>query len=122
MIQVDHIGIPARDARASARALAALLDTGEPAVDGADDDMYRIEIDGSAFILFHTASEVPPAHVAFRVDAGRFAAVIERLRAQQIEFGNRPEDPRNGRTDDELGGAGRVYFLDVDGHLFEVTC
>jgi catechol 2,3-dioxygenase-like lactoylglutathione lyase family enzyme len=122
MIQVDHIGIPARDARASAQALAALLGTGEPAIDGADDDMYRIDLDGGAFVLFSTANDVPPAHVAFRVDAARFAAVVERLSAQQIPFGNSPDDPRNGRTDDELGGAGRVYFLDLDGHLFEVTC
>jgi hypothetical protein len=36
--------------------------------------------------------------------------------------GSGAKDPRNARTDDELGGAGRVYFVDANGHRFEVTC
>jgi hypothetical protein len=39
-----------------------------------------------------------------------------------LTFGNDPENPRNGSTDDPLGGAVRVYFIDDNGHLFEVTC
>jgi hypothetical protein len=38
-----------------------------------------------------------------------------------LTFGNDPENPRNGSTDDPLGGAVRVYFIDDNGHLFEVT-
>jgi catechol 2,3-dioxygenase-like lactoylglutathione lyase family enzyme len=44
-----------------------------------------------------------------------------RLRSLGVPFGNQPEEPHNGRTDDPLGGAGRVYFVDENGHLFEVT-
>lgn len=121
MVHVDHIGIAARDPLASARALAEILGASEPAIDGADDDMYRIDLDG-AFVLFNAAADVPPVHVAFRVDQARFVAVVDRLRAGQIPFGNDPEDTRNGRVDDQLGGNARLYFLDRDGHLFEVTC
>lgn len=122
MLKIDHVGMDARDAAASARALADVLGAGEPAADGADGDMYRIDLEHGAFVLFSPAGDVHPAHVAFRVDAARFAAVVDRLRARRIAFGNRPDDPRNGKTEDELGGGGRVYFVDDNGHLFEVTC
>jgi catechol 2,3-dioxygenase-like lactoylglutathione lyase family enzyme len=122
MIQVDHIAIAARDPRASAGALADILGLGEPVTDGADDDMYRIDLDHGSFLLFSTAATVEPQHMAFRVDHARFGAVLERLRSRGVAFGNEPEDPRNGKTDDPLGGAGRIYFLHADGHLFEVTC
>lgn len=122
MIRFDHIGLPAHDPLASARALAELLGAGPPTADGEDSDMFRVDLDGGAFLLFSAAREVPAGHVAFRLDPSRFAAVVDRLRARHQPFGNRPDDPRNERTDDELGGAGRVYFVDDNGHLFEVTC
>jgi catechol 2,3-dioxygenase-like lactoylglutathione lyase family enzyme len=122
MIQIDHIGIAAYDALASARALAELLGAAEPTVDGADDDMYRVDLEHGAFLLFSTSETVGVEHVAFRVEPRRFAEVVSRLRERRLPFGNDPEDPCNGKTEDPLGGAGRVYFVDPNGHLFEVTC
>jgi catechol 2,3-dioxygenase-like lactoylglutathione lyase family enzyme len=122
MIKFDHIGLPSHDPRASATALAELLGAGAPAADGEDNDMFRVDLDDGAFLLFSAAREVSPGHVAFHLDPARFAAVVDRLRARSQPFGNRPDDPRNGLTVDELGGGGRVYFVDDDGHLFEITC
>jgi catechol 2,3-dioxygenase-like lactoylglutathione lyase family enzyme len=124
MLRVDHIGIPAHDARASATALAEILGAPEPATDGADGDMFRVELEDGSFILFSPApsGKVNVVHVAFRVDEARFAAIVKRLGERSIPFGNEPDDTRNGRTDDPLGGAGRVYFVDANHHLFEVTC
>src|SRR5262245_23295928 len=110
MIEVDHIGIEARDARRSARALAEILGAGEPTVDGADDDMYRVDLDHGAALLFSTSATPGFEHIAFRVNHGRFLEVVTRLRERGIQFGNDPEDPRNGKTDDPIGGKGRVYF------------
>src|SRR5690349_9189134 len=114
MIEIDHIGIEARDAQRSARAMAEILGAAEPSVDGADDDMYRVDLEHGA-LLFSTAATVRFQHMAFRVDHERFAAVVTRLRDRGIPFGNDPEDPRNGKTDDRLGGKGRVYFTDENG-------
>lgn len=122
MIEVDHIGIAARDARRSAHALAEILGAAEPTVDGADDDMYRVDLAHGAALLFSTSETVGFEHVAFRVDYGRFLGVVTRLRERGIPFGNEPEGPGNGKTDDPLGGRGRVYFTDENGHLFEVVC
>jgi catechol 2,3-dioxygenase-like lactoylglutathione lyase family enzyme len=122
MIQIDHIGIPAFDARASARQLAQILGCPEPSVDGADDDMYRVDVGSGAFVLFNTAPHVDVLHMAFRVDRERFTAIVGRLQSARVPFGNEPDDLGNGKTDDPLGGQGRVYFLDENRHLFEVTC
>jgi catechol 2,3-dioxygenase-like lactoylglutathione lyase family enzyme len=122
MIQVDHIGIAAHDALASAQALAEILGAPAPTVEGADDDMYRVDLERGSFLLFSPAQTVDFAHIAFRVDAGRVAEVVARLRARGVPFGNDHQDTRNGKTEDPLGGAGRVYFVDANGHLFEVTC
>jgi len=84
-------------------------------------DFVFIDMEHGAFVLFNPAEKVDLVHVAFRVDPARFEGVVGRLRRRGIPFGNEPEDPRNGRTDDPLGGAGRVYFVDENGHLFEVT-
>jgi catechol 2,3-dioxygenase-like lactoylglutathione lyase family enzyme len=124
MIHIDHIGVAAHDPLASARTLADILGAPPPTADGADGDMFRVDLDDGAFLLFSLspAAAVPFMHVAFRVHADRFGAIVERLRRRGTPFGNDPEDPRNGRTDDPLGGAGRVYFADDNAHLFEVTC
>jgi catechol 2,3-dioxygenase-like lactoylglutathione lyase family enzyme len=119
-VRIDHLALPARDADRSARYLATLL--GDVAVhpEGPDGDMVSIDLDHGASLLYATTDEVHTAHVALRVDAGRFAAVVAELRERGVPFGNDPEEPGNGRTDDHLGGAGRVYFPDPDGHLIEV--
>jgi hypothetical protein len=121
MIKIDHIGIPARDAGASARALAAILGTAEPTLDGADDDMYRLDLDG-AFLLFADAATFTPEHVAFLVTEERFANIVTCLKQRGLAFGNDPEDLRNGRTEDPHGGGQRIYWTDENGHLFEASC
>jgi len=123
MIQVDHIGIAARDTRSSACRLAEILGMGEPAVDGADGDMYRLDFGHGPFVLFNPADTIDLAHVAFRVGKPQFDAIVDRLRGLAIPFGNQHDDTRNGRTEDfEPGGTGRIYFTDENGHLFEVVC
>jgi len=121
MIELDHIGIAAQNALESARTLAEILGAGEPVPDGADGDMYRVDLAHAASLLFSRSDTVAAAHIAFRVAPQRFAEVVVRLQQRGMPFGNDPDDPRNGRTDDPIGGAGRVYFVDGNGHLFEVV-
>jgi catechol 2,3-dioxygenase-like lactoylglutathione lyase family enzyme len=121
-VRFDHVAVDARDLAASARFMADVLGVGAPIPEGADDDMLRIDLDDGAFVLFSPSTEPRFSHVAFRVTAGRFGEIVARLRAKKVAFGNEPDDPTNGRTEDALGGAGRVYFRDDNGHLWEVTC
>jgi catechol 2,3-dioxygenase-like lactoylglutathione lyase family enzyme len=120
-VRIDHFALPARDADWSARCLATLLGDVEARPAGPDGDMCELLLDHGASLLFMTAPQVPRGHVALRVDAGRFDHVVAELRERGVPFGNDPEDQQNGRTEDCLGEAGRVYFADPDGHLIEIV-
>ena len=123
MIKVDHIRIASRNALESARALAEVLGVAEPRVAGKDGEMSCLDLEQQPSLLLEPSETVGLEHIAFRVDQRRFTEVVSRLREDGIEFGNHPDNPHNGRTDDPLGVAtGRVFFLNTDGHLFEVIC
>ena len=122
MIEIDHIRITSRNAHESARTLAEILGATEPSIAGADGEMSRVDLERRPSLLFDTSETVGLEHIAFRVDKSRFAEIVTRLRERGLPFGNHPEDPHNGRTDDSLGGSARVFFLNADGHLFEVFC
>jgi catechol 2,3-dioxygenase-like lactoylglutathione lyase family enzyme len=121
MITLDHIGIAARDAEASARFLSEILGLEPARPEGPDGAMYCLTISENVSLLFSTADTAPTQHIAFRVDEGNFTPVVDRLRAKGLAYGNDPEDLANMQTSDPLGGNGRVYFFDPNGHLFEVV-
>jgi catechol 2,3-dioxygenase-like lactoylglutathione lyase family enzyme len=121
MIALDHIGIPARDPAGSAQFLAEILGLPPARPDGPEGEMRCLAIAQSGTLLFAPAETVTGQHVAFRVDAATFASIVNRLKANGVAFGNDPEEPTNMKTADPLGGQGRVYFSDPNGHLFEVV-
>jgi catechol 2,3-dioxygenase-like lactoylglutathione lyase family enzyme len=114
------VGLPARDAEASARHLADVLGVEDPVPDGPDNDMFNVALGGCS-VRFVQAQATPGHHLAFRVAEPEFRAVVERLVASGVDFGNDPEESNNGQSGDPLGGRDRVYFVSPDGHLFEVT-
>jgi catechol 2,3-dioxygenase-like lactoylglutathione lyase family enzyme len=121
MITIDHIGVLARDVAASARFLAEILGLPPGFPDGPDAEMFRLPVgESGGALLYFPADQVPGLHIAFRVDERTFAAVVDRLRARGLAFGNDPEDQTNMHTNDFLGGHGRVFFRDPNDHLFEV--
>jgi catechol 2,3-dioxygenase-like lactoylglutathione lyase family enzyme len=120
MITIDHIGVMAQDAAASARYLAEILGLAPASPAGPDGDIFRLDIGESGRLLYFPAEAVLGQHIAFRVDEAAFALVVDRLSAKGVAFGNEPEDQANMQTADSLGGHGRVFFRDPNGHLFEV--
>jgi catechol 2,3-dioxygenase-like lactoylglutathione lyase family enzyme len=120
MIAIDHVAVLARDVAASAGFLAELLGLAPGSPDGPDGEMFRLPVGESGSLLYFPADQIPGQHIAFRVDPSTFDAVVHRLRARGLVFGNDPEDPTNRQTTDFLGGHGRVFFLDPNQHLFEV--
>jgi catechol 2,3-dioxygenase-like lactoylglutathione lyase family enzyme len=108
-----------RDPDAASRFIGELLGL-EPASDGPDGELRSLRLDRGALLLFAPAASVSPHHLALRVSPGEFEEILQRLRARQVAFGNDPEDRTNRCSEDPLGGWGRVYFVDADGHLFEV--
>ncbi len=121
MFAIDHVGILAREAEASAEFLAEILGVGQAVPAGPDGDLYRLDFGGSGTLIYFPAETVVGQHVAFRVDAATFDAMVERLRSKGVVFGNEPEAQENLQTSDSFGGHGRVFFRDPNGHLFEVV-
>jgi catechol 2,3-dioxygenase-like lactoylglutathione lyase family enzyme len=120
-VMIDHLGLPARDAEASAEWFAEILGLEPPVADGPDRDMDNVRLSGGGSVVFVTEPSVSSHHVAFGVSEAEFAAIVDRLRRRAISFGNDPEAPTNGATLDPLGGQGRVYFASPDAHFLEVT-
>ena len=122
--EIDHVGVTATDPEAAGLFLAQILGEGDLVPDGPPDDdsgdMFSLLLDGWS-LAFVRVPEPAPIHLAIRVAPEGFAAAVERLRAAGIAYGNDPEDPANGRTDDFLGGPGRAYFKDPDGNLYELV-
>jgi catechol 2,3-dioxygenase-like lactoylglutathione lyase family enzyme len=119
-ITFDHVGIPAPDPEASARFLGEIVGEGVTTPEGPDGDMFNLSV-GQRALTYFEAPVRDPHHIAFRVTVSTFSGAIARLQARGISFGNDPGDPTNGQTADPLGGLGRIYFLDPNGHLFELT-
>ena len=121
---IDHVGIPAMDPEAAGTFLAWVLGEGDVVPDGppGDDsgDMFSLVLDGWSLAFVRVPQPVP-LHLAIRVAPQAFSAAIERLAERGIAFGNDPEDAANGRADDPLGGAGRAYFKDPEGHFYELV-
>jgi catechol 2,3-dioxygenase-like lactoylglutathione lyase family enzyme len=118
-VTLDHVGVPAADPEAAARFLADVLGTGVVAPAGPDGDMFNLSV-GQRALTYVRAPVRDGHHIALRVDEQVFSGAIARLRERGLRFGNDPADPSNGQTADPLGGAGRIYFVDPDGHLFEL--
>jgi catechol 2,3-dioxygenase-like lactoylglutathione lyase family enzyme len=92
MLELDHIGITAHDARAAAQFLAEILGLPPPEPDGPDGDMYRLPLGDSTFLSFSSVVTVPPQHIAFRVDLATLKEVVERLRRKGLHGFPHPEE------------------------------
>jgi catechol 2,3-dioxygenase-like lactoylglutathione lyase family enzyme len=119
--RIDHVAIPARDPRAAAQFLGKLLGI-EPLPDGPEGAFMNLLLGAGSRLLFVPSDSVHPQHLALKVGPNEFEQIVARLRASHVVFGSDPEDLRNQRSDDPLGGNGRVYFVDLDAHLLEVCC
>ena len=120
-ISIDHVAIPSTNPERSARFLGGLLDT-TPEVDGPDGEFRSLRVEGSTLLFVPADGPVAPLHLALRASPEEFEKIVERLRRRDIPYGNDPEDVGNGLSEDLLGGGGRIYFQEEDGHLVEVCC
>ena len=115
-VHLNHMIIPAKDRRASARFLADIL--GLPV--GKDWATFVPINTGNGVTLdFAQSDNIRPMHCAFLVSDGEFDAALARIKSAGIEF--YAEFDRSGPSEiNQLYGGRGFYFYDPNGHLFEL--
>lgn len=119
-LQLDHLMIPARDRRAAAERLAAIL--GVPwAAQAAVGPFSAVYVsDGLTLDFDQVEPGATPAvqHVCFRLDDAGFDALLARLQALGVPWRSLPHGPDDGRVNTAVGGR-LVYWREPDGHVWE---
>ncbi len=119
-IVLDHLMLPARDRRAAAERLAAIL--GVPwspqAAVGPFSAVYVSDDLTLDFDEVAAGAPVPVQHVALRVSEAEFDALLARLQALGVAWRSLPHGPADCRVNTSAGGR-IVYWSEPGGHVWE---
>ena len=117
---LDHLIIPARDRRAAAERLAAIL--GVPwAAQAAVGPFSAVYVSDDLTVDFDDTppgTPVPLHHYAFRVSEAEFDALLGRLQALGLAWRSSPLGPDDHQVNTSAGGR-IVYWREPDGHAWE---
>jgi len=116
-VELDHLIVPARDRRAAAESLAAIL--GVPWAETGIGPFCPVYVSDALTLDFDQAEgSFPVLHFCFRVNDAEFDGIVARLRHRGIGFGSTPHGPSDGQINTEHGGR-IVYWNEPDGHVWE---
>ena len=117
---LDHLLIPARDRRAAAERLAAILAVpwSAQAAVGSFSAVYVSDELTVDFDQVEAGAQVPLQHYAFRVSEAEFDDLLERLKALGIAWRSTPIGPDDYQINTH-GGGRLVYWREPDGHAWE---
>lgn len=117
-IDLDHLMVPSRDRKASARMLAELL--GVPWSETGIGPFCPVYVnDGLTLDFDEWTDPVPMIHYCFRVDEDRFDAILARIKAAGIPYRSAVHGPIDFAVDTQHGGR-IVYWNEPDGHQWEM--
>jgi hypothetical protein len=117
-IELDHFIVPSHNRRASARRLAGLLGVSwEDTVFGIFSPVYLN--DGLTLDFVETEDAYPVHHYCFRVSDDEFRRILDRLKAEAIDYRSKVRGPVDFKVDTAYGGMG-VYWNEPDGHQWEM--
>ncbi len=115
-IELNHIIIPAKDARASAKFLAGILGV---KVEREWGHFVPVRTQNGVTLDFSEDDDFRPHHCAFLVSEAEFDAALARLKRSGAAFYANHRREGRGEINRLYGGRG-VYFDDPSGHLFEI--
>ncbi|MFI6011688.1 VOC family protein [Streptomyces sp. NPDC051243] len=118
-VTLDHTIVPATDHTAAARFFATVMGLEQLPADGSGGHFAPVRVNEHLTLDFMTAEGAEGHHLAFDVDPGTFDAILGRLHALGVPYGNGPSAPDNGRVDHPLCARG-LYFTDEAGNLYEI--
>lgn len=113
-MRLDHTIIPVKDKDASARFFARIMGL---EFQGTRGSQGFVRVDEAMMLRF---DEKPRGHghYGFYVSEDEFDAVLRRLRAENLTYGNSPTQQDN--VVGSLDGGRRIFFTDPDGHSIEL--
>jgi hypothetical protein len=116
-IQLDHMIVPARDRKASAELLAALL--GVPWAESGVGPFCPVFVnDGLTLDIDQADGPFPVQHYCFRVSDTAFDGIVARLKARGIAYRSTSHGPVDMQVNTQHGGR-IVYWSEPDGHVWE---
>lgn len=117
-VELDHLLVPAKDKKASAKLLADLL--GVPWSETGVGPFCPVFVNGGLTLDFDEWSEpIPHIHFCFRVTDPAFDAILARIRESGIAYRSKVHGSVDMRVDTEHGGR-IVYWNEPDGHQWEM--
>ncbi len=115
-VELNHIIVPAKDPRASAKFLASILGV---KVEPDWGHFVPVKTQNGVTLDFEKAKDFPPHHCAFLVSEAEFDAALARLKKSGAAFYANYRREGRGEINHLYGGRG-VYFDDPNRHLFEL--
>lgn len=117
MAQMNHTIVWCTDKEASATFLTQILQLAPPSSFG---PFSVVELDNGVSLDYHDADQpIASQHYAFLVTEEEFAATLDRIETNGIDYWADPGQNRPGEVNNSDGGEG-LYFEDPDGHLLEI--
>ena len=115
-VEINHMIVPARDRKASARFLGDILGVEPGPVVIPHFEPLQV---GAVTLDFMDSAEVQSMHIAFVVDDATFDAAQQHFEELGTNTYADPARSAPGEINHRFGGRG-VYFDDPDGHFFEL--
>jgi catechol 2,3-dioxygenase-like lactoylglutathione lyase family enzyme len=116
MPALNHLIIPAKDKRASAKFLADILGVRTEAEWG---HFVPVRTSNGVTLDFVDSKDVRTQHYAFLVDDKEFDAGFAKIKDRGLAYYAHPDKSGPGEINHYWGGRG-VYFEDPNGHLLEL--
>ena len=116
MAILDHLIVPSRDRKESAKLLAELLDVTFGESFGIFSGVY---VNDTLTIDFVHADKFDVHHYCFSVADEEFDAILARLKEKGIPYRSSPHGPIDMQINTDNGGK-NLYWFDQDGHNWEI--
>ena len=114
---LDHMIVPARDRKAAAELLAALL--GVPWAESGAGPFCPVYVnEGLTLDIDQADRPFPVQHYCFRVGDAEFDGILARLKARGIAYRSTSHGPVDMQVNTQHGGR-IVYWSEPDGHVWE---
>ncbi|GHH77599.1 hypothetical protein GCM10018793_26060 [Streptomyces sulfonofaciens] len=118
-VTLNHTIVPAADHRAAAAFFAYVMGLEALPPAGRHGHFAPVRVNDALTLDFMSVERPEGHHLAFDVDPEEFDAILARLTARGIPYGNDPAQPDNGRVDHPLRARG-LFFVDEARNLYEV--